>query len=261
MEFIGVFEDLCWFHDRSTPYRSETNGIAVNTVRRVKEGTSASWFSQVFQKRCGEKRLNASVLCKTYKIYVQTESARMKQDFEFHFHGPGRPYGADCLKQNPVSTKDKRRLHQLGAKMLMNIHRKRAEFWRRLDRSLDFCGPARYWEIRRVSGSRPKIQFQRNRRQEIAGCTIIFHAQMVPWCKRSRSTPDLAPPKSQELRRKRSTLNIGRGLLTLCRAQEGDSVQYLRMFVELISMLWKVWKVSCMYLSFYRHHVTPREHK
>ena len=34
-------EDLSWSYCTSTPHRSETNGIAERTVRRVKEGTSA----------------------------------------------------------------------------------------------------------------------------------------------------------------------------------------------------------------------------
>ena len=39
--FISACEDLCWNHDKSTPYRSETNGIAEHAVRRVKEASSA----------------------------------------------------------------------------------------------------------------------------------------------------------------------------------------------------------------------------
>ena len=41
IHWIRACEDLCWNHDKSTPYRSETNGIAEHAVRRVKEGTSA----------------------------------------------------------------------------------------------------------------------------------------------------------------------------------------------------------------------------
>ena len=41
LEFIRACEDLIWNHDKSTPYRSETNGIAENAVRTVKENSSA----------------------------------------------------------------------------------------------------------------------------------------------------------------------------------------------------------------------------
>ena len=38
--FIKDCEDSSWNHDKSTPHRSETNGIAERGVTRVKEGTS-----------------------------------------------------------------------------------------------------------------------------------------------------------------------------------------------------------------------------
>ena len=41
LEFGKACEDLSLNHCRSTPHRSETNGIAERAVRRVKEGTSA----------------------------------------------------------------------------------------------------------------------------------------------------------------------------------------------------------------------------
>ena len=40
LEFGKACEDLSWNHCTSTPFRSETNGIAERAVRRVKEGTS-----------------------------------------------------------------------------------------------------------------------------------------------------------------------------------------------------------------------------
>ena len=40
LEFTKACEDLSWNHDKSTPHRSETHGIAQQAVRRVKEGTS-----------------------------------------------------------------------------------------------------------------------------------------------------------------------------------------------------------------------------
>ena len=41
LEFGKACEDLSWNHCKSTPHRSETNGIVERAVRRVKEGTSA----------------------------------------------------------------------------------------------------------------------------------------------------------------------------------------------------------------------------
>ena len=39
LESIEFCEELHWNHERSTPRRSETNGIAWRAVRRVEEGT------------------------------------------------------------------------------------------------------------------------------------------------------------------------------------------------------------------------------
>ena len=41
LEFGKSCEELSWNHRTSTPYRSETNGIAERAIRRVEEGTSA----------------------------------------------------------------------------------------------------------------------------------------------------------------------------------------------------------------------------
>ena len=55
-------EDLSWNHCTSTPYRSETNGIAESVVRRVKEGTSAV----LLQSGLDEKWWADSMECYTY---------------------------------------------------------------------------------------------------------------------------------------------------------------------------------------------------
>ena len=54
LEFGEACEDLSWNHCTSTPHRSETNGIAERAVRRVKEGTSAVLFNQVWTKMVGK---------------------------------------------------------------------------------------------------------------------------------------------------------------------------------------------------------------
>ena len=61
LEFGKSCEDLSWNHRTSTPHRSETNGIAERTVRRVTEGTSAvllqsgldeKWWSESMEFYC-----------------------------------------------------------------------------------------------------------------------------------------------------------------------------------------------------------------
>ena len=62
LEFGKACEDLSWNHCTSTPHRSETNGIAVRAVRRVKEGTSAVFL----QSGQNENWCADSMECYTY---------------------------------------------------------------------------------------------------------------------------------------------------------------------------------------------------
>ena len=62
LELGKTCEDLSWNHCTSTPHRSETNGIAVRAVRRVKEGSSAV----LLQLGLDENWWADSVECFTY---------------------------------------------------------------------------------------------------------------------------------------------------------------------------------------------------
>ena len=116
LEFHRACEDLCWDHVESTPYRSETNEIAEHAVCRVKEGTSALLVQSFF-----------------FRILWHLE-------LDMYF--------------NPISTKDKSRLHQHTKMFPKKIHRIRSEFWRRLDGRLDLI-TADWHDIRTTS--RPKF--------------------------------------------------------------------------------------------------------
>ena len=62
LEFSKACGDLSWNHCTSAPHRSETNGIAERTVRRVKEGTSPV----LLQSSLDENWWADSVECCTY---------------------------------------------------------------------------------------------------------------------------------------------------------------------------------------------------
>ena len=62
LEFGKACEGLSWNHCTSTPYRSETNGIAEGAVRRAKEGASAV----LLQSGLDEKWWADSMECYTY---------------------------------------------------------------------------------------------------------------------------------------------------------------------------------------------------
>ena len=66
-EFGKACEDLTWNHCTSTPRRSETSGIAVRSVRRHKEGTSA----MLLQSGLNENWLADSMECYCYLRNIQ----------------------------------------------------------------------------------------------------------------------------------------------------------------------------------------------
>ena len=53
LEFTTACEDLIWNHDKSTPHRSETNGIVERAVRTVKEGTSTLLVQSELDEQVG----------------------------------------------------------------------------------------------------------------------------------------------------------------------------------------------------------------
>ena len=84
LEFGKAGEDLSWNHCTSTPHRSETNGIAERTVRRVKEGTSAV----LLQSGLNVKRWADSMECYTYLRNVTDLLSDGKTPYERRFGQP-----------------------------------------------------------------------------------------------------------------------------------------------------------------------------
>ena len=61
LDYIKACEGLNWNHERSTPHRSETNGIAERAARQVNEGISSvlvqsglqeSWWAEAMECTC-----------------------------------------------------------------------------------------------------------------------------------------------------------------------------------------------------------------
>ena len=84
LNFGKACEDLSWNHCTSTPHRSETNGIAERSVRRVKEGTSAV----LLQSGLDEKWWADSTECKTYLRNIQDLLSDGKSPYERRFGEP-----------------------------------------------------------------------------------------------------------------------------------------------------------------------------
>ena len=119
-EFGKSCEELFWSHRNSTPYLSETNGIAERAVRRVEEGTSAV----LLQSGLDEKWWADSMECCCYLRNVQDLLAVGKTSYERRFgepfKGPVIPFGA-MVEYCPISARDQARLHQFGKNVLPGI--------------------------------------------------------------------------------------------------------------------------------------------
>ena len=74
-------EEVSWNHCTSTPHRSETNGIAERTVRRVKEGTS----TVLLQSGLDEQWWDDSVECYCYLRNIQDLLSDGKTPYERRF--------------------------------------------------------------------------------------------------------------------------------------------------------------------------------
>ena len=101
-------------------YRSETNGIAERTVRRVKEGTSAV----LLQSGLDDKWWSDSVECYCCLRNVQELVAEGKNHYERRFGEPvkGQQFFFGAMVENhPISTRDPSTLHQFGKKVLPGI--------------------------------------------------------------------------------------------------------------------------------------------
>ena len=101
LEFGKACEDLSWNHCTSTPHRSETNGIAERTVRRVKEGTSAV----LLQSGLNESWWADSIECYTYLRNVTDLLSDEKTPNERRF-----PF-CSLVEYHPITAKGQSRIH------------------------------------------------------------------------------------------------------------------------------------------------------
>ena len=120
LEFGKYCEELSWNNRTSTPYRSETNGIAERAIRREKEGTSAV----LLQSGLDDKWWSDSMECYCYLRYVQDLLAdgttQYERRFGESFKGPIILFGA-LVEYLPNSEREKARIYQFGKKVLAGI--------------------------------------------------------------------------------------------------------------------------------------------
>ena len=116
------------------------------------------------------------VVCDTYKTNWQTENHRMKEDFELHVVVQLSHFGLEILF---IQTPRKTEVISitLSQRCFQECH----------------LGLARHRELRRARGSSQKIQVQRSRHQQLAGCICILLCRRFLETKRSRTTLNFTP--------------------------------------------------------------------
>ena len=119
LKFGKSCKEFSWNH-RSTPHRSETNGIAERAVRTSKEGTSAV----LLQSGLNESWWADSMECYTYLRNVTDLFSDGKTPYERRFGQPFKrpiiPFGS-LVEYHPITAKDQSRIHQFGKKVLPGL--------------------------------------------------------------------------------------------------------------------------------------------
>ena len=89
LEFGKACEELSWNHCKSTPHRSETNGVAERAVRRIKEGTYASGVAiRLGRRMVGGFHGRFLLSAERTRLFFGMGRHHLKGDVENHSQGP-----------------------------------------------------------------------------------------------------------------------------------------------------------------------------
>ena len=127
-EFTKPCDDLVWNHDKSTPRRSETTGIAGRAARRVKEGTSTLLVQSGFDEQWWEEAMEWSCYVRNIQDLWEDGKLLTKED-TIHSVCPTMPFGAGILFY-PISMKDRDRLQQFSSQVLQGTFSDVPLVWR-----------------------------------------------------------------------------------------------------------------------------------
>ena len=119
-EFGKACEDLSWNHCTSTPHRSETNGIAVSPVRKIKEGTSAVLLQSGLDDKWWAEYMECHCFLRQIQDLLSDGKTPYERRFGEPFKGPIIPFSS-MVEYHHNSAKDLSQLHQLGTKIFPGI--------------------------------------------------------------------------------------------------------------------------------------------
>ena len=120
MELGKACEDLSLNHCKSTPQRSETNGIAERAVRRVKEGTSAVLLQSGLNKSWWADSMECYTHLRNVTDLLSDGKTPCERRFGQPLKGPIIPFGS-LVEYHPTTAKDQSRIHQFGKKVLLGL--------------------------------------------------------------------------------------------------------------------------------------------
>ena len=105
---------------RSTPHRSETNGIAERAVRRVKEGTSAVLLLSGLNESWWADSMECYTYLRNVTDLLSDGKTPCERRFGQPFEGPIIPFGS-LVEHHPITAKDQSRIHQFGKIVLPGL--------------------------------------------------------------------------------------------------------------------------------------------
>ena len=119
-EFESALRELGWCHDTSTPYRSQTNGVAERAVRKVKEGTSCTLTQSGFEVQWWPEAQDCYCFLRNVTDVQKDGLTPYQSKFLRQFKGDKIPFGAE-VENRPSAPKGQDRLHKYGSKTLSGI--------------------------------------------------------------------------------------------------------------------------------------------
>ena len=120
LEFSKACEDLSWIFCASTPHKSDTNGIAERSVRRIKEGTSAVLLQSGLIENWWEDSVECNTSLRNATDLLCDGKTPYERRFGKPFNGPIIPFGS-MVEYYTISAKDQSRIHQFGKKVLSGL--------------------------------------------------------------------------------------------------------------------------------------------
>ena len=135
-EFKSALHELGWCHDTSTPYRSQTNGVAERSVRKVKEGTSCALAQSGFEVQWWPEAMTCYCFLHGVTDVMQEGFTPYKSKFLKDFKGDKNPLRCRAGIQTQRTQRPYTFTQIRQQDPLRCFHRLRPKSQRRLERGL-----------------------------------------------------------------------------------------------------------------------------